>query len=74
MASDLNGTTSLPAIGLTGGTLQFAAPLVPGTYNLRFFVNGGQSPIATSSVVTVQTETPASLTMVTPAVEPGEHD
>ena len=33
----LNGATSTPPTGLTNATLQFVAPMTPGTYTARFF-------------------------------------
>jgi len=50
----LNGTMVAPAVGLTNATLQFTAPLTPGAYQVRFFLNGGWSRLATSSTITVQ--------------------
>ena len=49
----LNGSTTAPATGLTGATLQFTAPLTPGTYNLRLFSSNSYTKLATSYVVTV---------------------
>jgi Calx-beta domain-containing protein len=50
----LNGTMVVPAVGVTDATLQFTAPSTPGAYNLRFFLNGGWSKLATSATITVQ--------------------
>jgi hypothetical protein len=50
----LNGLMVAPATGLTNVTLQFQAPLNPGEYHIRFFLNGGWSRLATSSTITVQ--------------------
>jgi hypothetical protein len=52
--SYLNGLTSIPPTGLINATLQFTAPPTPGTYEMRFFVNGGWTRLATSSTITVQ--------------------
>jgi hypothetical protein len=54
----LNGSQSLPAAGLTSATLQFAAPQTPGTYNIRWFANGGYTGLATSATITVGTPSP----------------
>src|SRR6185295_14700060 len=43
----LNGMTTTPMIGLTGATLQFAAPSTPGTYEVRFFSNNTYTRLAT---------------------------
>jgi hypothetical protein len=49
----LNGAQSPPSSGLTGASLQFTAPPTPGTYNIRFFANGGYTKLATSATITV---------------------
>ena len=54
----LNGTQSLPASGRTSAALQFTAPQTPGTYNIRFFANGGYTWLATSATITVGTPSP----------------
>jgi hypothetical protein len=54
----LNGATSTPPTGLTNATLQFVAPMTPGTYTARLFADGWNR-LAISSPVTV--ETPAAL-------------
>jgi hypothetical protein len=67
----LDGSTSLPATGLTTATLQFVAPMTPGTYTARLFTNGW-TRIATSTPITVQN--PSALTISispTPTVNPG---
>lgn len=51
--SFLNGSASPPAAGLTTAALQFTAPQTPGTYNIRFFANGGYTKLATSATITV---------------------
>jgi hypothetical protein len=66
----LNGLTSPPATGVTNATLQFVAPMTPGTYNLRLF-NFGWTKLATSSPVTVQTQTQSSLTINSASVTEG---
>jgi len=50
----LNGSTVAPATGVTSATLQLTAPLTPGAFQFRFFLNGGWSRLATSSTITVQ--------------------
>jgi hypothetical protein len=52
----LNGLTSAPVRGVASATLQFVAPTTPGTYNLRLY-NFGWTKVATSTPVTVQTQT-----------------
>ncbi len=50
----LNGLGTAPMVGVTGATLQFAAPLTPGTYNIRFFAdNRVANKLATSATITV---------------------
>ena len=49
----LNGTTVVPATGLSTATLQFTAPTTLGTYNVRFFANYGYTRLATSANITV---------------------
>jgi hypothetical protein len=49
----LSGTQSPPSPGRTSATLTFTAPQTPGTYNVRFFANGGYSKLATSATITV---------------------
>lgn len=51
--SYLNGFMVPPVAGRTGATLQFVAPTVPGSYNLRLFANNTYSRLATSNTVTV---------------------
>ena len=58
----LNGTKMAPATGQSGATLQFAAPITPGTYELRFFSNNTFTRLATSGAVTV-TGVATSLTL-----------
>jgi hypothetical protein len=65
----LNGSSTLPPTGVTSATLQFVAPMIPGTYVARFFTNGW-TKIASSSSVTVQTASP-TVTMMTPTVNAG---
>jgi hypothetical protein len=48
----LNGATSPPATGLTSATLQFVAPMTPGTYTARLLVNAW-TRLATSNPVIV---------------------
>jgi hypothetical protein len=50
----LNGTQTAPPSGLSGGTPTFTMPLTPGTYELRFFLNGSYTVLATSVPITVQ--------------------
>jgi hypothetical protein len=55
----LNGTQSPPSSGLTSASLQFTAPQTPGTYNIRFFANGGYTKLATSPAISVGAAQPA---------------
>ena len=50
----LNGSTVMPATGLANATVQFIAPSTPGSYQVRLFLNGGWTRIATSVTLTVQ--------------------
>ena len=61
----MNGMKIAPSTGLSGATLQFPAPTVPGTYEIRLFSNNTYSRLATSSTVTVPapTITPGALTV-----------
>jgi subtilisin family serine protease len=54
----LNGIQSPPTSGLTSAALQFTAPQAPGTYNIRFFANGGYTRLATSATITVGAPSP----------------
>ena len=58
----LNGTMIAPATGTSAATLQFVAPMTPGTYELRFFSNDTFIRLATSSAVTI-TPAVASVTL-----------
>ncbi len=64
----LNGTRSLPATGLTSAELTFAIPQTAGTFEFRFFVNGGYTLLATSPVVTTL---PPTLTVSATSALPG---
>jgi hypothetical protein len=52
----LNATQVAPAVGVTGATVPFTMPLVPGTYAVRFFT--GSTLMATSAVITVGGDIP----------------
>src|SRR5437762_9602444 len=67
----LNGTTTTPATGITNTTLQFVAPPAAGTYEIRWFVNGGWTRLATSSTITVLAPPPASVTVSPSTVSAG---
>jgi hypothetical protein len=49
----LNGAKVAPSTGTSGATLQFVAPITPGTYEIRFFSNNTFLKLATSLPVTV---------------------
>jgi len=49
----LNGTTGVPATGVSAATLTFAIPATPGGYEFRFFANNTYARLATSSPVVV---------------------
>jgi hypothetical protein len=66
----LNGSTTVPTVGLSGATLRFRAPLIPGTYEARFFRNNTYTRLATSGMVTV-TGVVASVTLTSTTVSPG---
>jgi hypothetical protein len=66
----LNGSTTAPTTGLSGATLRFRAPLVPGTYEARFFRNNTYTRLATSGTVTVTGVVP-SVTLTSTTVSPG---
>jgi len=55
----LNGSTTAPAMGSSGATLRFRAPMMPGTYEARFFSNNTFTRLATSSTVTVTALVPS---------------
>ena len=64
----LSGTTSQPLLGLSAATLRFVAPATTGSYDVRFFANGGWTKLA-STTVNVQLPIP---TLTVPAtVVPG---
>jgi hypothetical protein len=64
----LNGSSILPAIGLSNATVYFTAPSAPGRYNVRLFAAGDPTtPIATSNAVLV----PSSLTINSVSVVEG---
>ena len=50
----LSGTSVAPATGVTGATLTFRMPTVPGQYVLKFFSNNSYTLLSTSTTVTVQ--------------------
>ncbi|HKR79673.1 MAG TPA: hypothetical protein VJR69_08200 [Nitrospira sp.] len=50
----LNGSQSAPSTGKTGGSLTFAMPSTPGTYQFRFLANDGYNLLATSPNVVAQ--------------------
>jgi len=66
----LNGSTTSPTTGLSGATLRFRAPLIPGTYEARFFRNNTYTRLATSGMVTVTGVVP-SVTLTSTTVSPG---
>jgi hypothetical protein len=49
----LNGQTTAPASGVTGATLTFSLPTTPGSYEVRFFLNGSFTVLATSGATTI---------------------
>ena len=49
----LNGQKTVPSAGVAAVSLQFPAPLTPGTYEARLFFNGGYTKLATSTPITV---------------------
>src|SRR5207253_2125819 len=52
----LNGTLSLPSVGLTSATIPYRMPSTPGLYEFRFWQNcaGNITQLAKSQIVTVQ--------------------
>ncbi len=50
----LNGTKSVPAVGLTTATVTFTAPTTAGTYEVRFLLNNTVQRLGTTPTVTVQ--------------------
>jgi hypothetical protein len=52
----LNGLQTPPQAGTTSATLQFPAPTVPGTYDVRLFANNRLAKLATSAPVLVATQ------------------
>jgi hypothetical protein len=65
----LNGQKTAPAVGVSGGTLQFTAPTTPGTYNIRFFANNTLTKLATSATITVGSG--VAVTVASTTVAPG---
>jgi len=66
----LNGLQTPPTVGLSNATLTFAAPMVPGLYNIRFFAAGDlAAPIATSNNVLV----PSALTIDNVSIAEGHN-
>jgi hypothetical protein len=49
----LNGTTTAPPNGLATASLRFTAPITPGTYDVRLFVNDGFTRIGRTRTITV---------------------
>jgi len=49
----LNGQQTAPSAGTSDATLQIAAPLATGTYNIRLFANNQLTKLATSPTITV---------------------
>jgi hypothetical protein len=49
----LNDAAQLPAAGVTSATLHFGAPTAAGTYEFRFFSEGGGMPLTSSGLVVV---------------------
>lgn len=58
----LNGTTVAPAVGLADASVSMLAPVIPGVYEFRLFVNGTNVRLASSGTLTV-VPSPASLTV-----------
>jgi hypothetical protein len=49
----LNGLTTAPAGGVSGATLSFGLPSTPGSYDVRLFLNGLFTVLATSGAITI---------------------
>jgi hypothetical protein len=63
----LNDTAQVPGTGLSTATLHFGVPTTPGTYEFRFFTEGGGGLLATSGPVVVpQTVAQISVNGVAP--------
>ncbi len=56
----LNDTAQLPTSGVATATLHFGTPTTPGTYEFRFFMEGGYGRLATSGPLVVP-QTPAQI-------------
>src|SRR5207244_247390 len=55
---------------LTNATVTFTAPTTPGTYNVRLFLNGSSTLLATSATITVTANTdtvPPTASITAPA-------
>ena len=50
----LNGSRTAPATGVSDVSITFTAPLVPGTYNVRLFLNFTYTLLAASPPITAQ--------------------
>ena len=61
----LNGSMNLPATAVTSATLNFTAPVTPGTYDIRLFTsNGTNIRVAISSSITVQSVSSSAMAAV----------
>jgi Putative Ig domain len=59
----LNGQSTVPATGLTSGTLTFTAPPTPGAYQVRFFANSSSTLLGTSATFSVVSASPSLVVM-----------
>jgi uncharacterized protein YodC (DUF2158 family) len=65
----LNGTTTMPASGVSSASLQFTAPTTPGSYEIRWFAANSYQRLATSGTITVGSQ--RAVTVASPNVNPG---
>ena len=54
----LSGTQLPPSPGRTGAALTFPAPMTPGTYNIRFYANGGYTKLTIGPTITIAAPQP----------------
>ena len=59
----LNGSGALPPTGVSDATVFFTLPVSAGVYEVRFFANGGQQRLATSSAITTVSGSEAQISV-----------
>ena len=67
----LNGSQSVPAVGLTAADVPFALPMTAGTYTIRLFANFTQTVLATAAPITVSAPAQTTVTATPTTIVPG---